>query len=60
MDGLFSPDWQIPERSPLTSAMNEGTPSLLNPSAKRCKVTVLPVPVAPAISPCRLANWGRR
>jgi len=32
----------------------------LKPSARRCSVTVLPVPVAPAISPWRLASCGNR
>jgi invasion protein IalB len=43
-----------PERSPFTSA---GTPARRRekPSARICSVTVLPVPVAPAISPWRLA-----
>src|SRR5690606_29606686 len=45
----------IPDRSPLTSAMNTGTPARAKPSASVCRVTVLPVPVAPAMSPWRLA-----
>ena len=32
----------------------------LKPSAMRCSVTVLPVPVAPAISPWRLAKRGQK
>ncbi len=38
-------------RSPLTSAIKTGTPILLNCSASTLRVTVFPVPVAPAISP---------
>jgi hypothetical protein len=40
--------------------MNTGTPMALNPSARRWSVTVLPVPVAPAMSPWRLAIFGSR
>ncbi len=57
---LSSPGCDWPARSPFTSAMNTGTPMRLKPSAMRCRVTVLPVPVAPAISPWRLANCGKR
>ncbi len=52
---LGSPGCDWPARSPFTSAMNTGTPMRLRPSAIRCSVTVLPVPVAPAINPWRLA-----
>jgi hypothetical protein len=45
----------MPVRSPLTSAINTGTPISENDSASFCRVTVLPVPVAPVISPWRLA-----
>ena len=45
------PAWLIPVRSPLTSAMNTGTPRRLKFSASVCSVIVLPVPVAPVISP---------
>ena len=45
------PVWLIPVRSPLTSAINTGTPMLEKLSASFCSVTVLPVPVAPVISP---------
>ena len=38
------------------SAAKTGTPWLENPSARICKVTVLPVPVAPVIRPCRFAS----
>ena len=57
---LSSPACDAPARSPLTSAMNTGTPMRLNASAMRCKVTVFPVPVAPAIRPWRLARAGSR
>ena len=49
----------MPARSPFTSAMNTGTPSALIRSAITCRVTVLPVPVAPVMSPCRLTSPGR-
>src|SRR5262245_61185270 len=38
------------------SAAKTHTPAFDNPSAITCKVTVLPVPVAPATRPCRLAS----
>jgi hypothetical protein len=47
-----------PERSPLTSAMNTGTPIFENRSASVCSDTVLPVPVAPVMRPCRFASAG--
>jgi len=53
------PDWLMPDKSPFTSAMNTGTPRLEKPSANVCKVTVLPVPVAPAIKPWRVAILGK-
>jgi hypothetical protein len=40
--------------------MNTGTPMALKPSARRWSVTVLPVPVAPAMRPWRLAILGGR
>src|SRR5262245_20199110 len=46
----------MPARSLLMSATNTGTPARLKPSAITRKVDVLPVPVAPAISPCRFAT----
>src|SRR6478735_304841 len=49
------PAMAMPERSPFTSARNTGTPAAEKSSARPCRVTVLPVPVAPAISPWRLA-----
>ena len=45
------PACEMPERSPFMSAMKQGTPASENVSASTCSVTVLPVPVAPAISP---------
>ena len=42
-----------PDRSPLISARNTGTPAAESCSAIMCSVTVLPVPVAPATSPWR-------
>ena len=50
-----SPGWASPERSPLTSATNDGTPAAESCSARSCSVFVLPVPVAPATRPWRLA-----
>ena len=58
--GLSPPAWLRPDRSPFTSAMNTGTPIALNCSASTCSVTVLPVPVAPAMRPWRLAICGSR
>src|SRR5204862_231400 len=49
-----------PDRSPFTSATKQGTPALDRPSMMPWIVTVLPVPVAPAISPCRLARLSTR
>ena len=57
---LPPPGWVMPERSPLMSAAKTGTPARLNASASTCRVTVLPVPVAPATRPCRLAMLGSR
>ena len=55
---LPPPILAMPERSPLMSDMNTGTPMRLNDSASDCSVTVLPVPVAPVIRPWRLAICG--
>ncbi len=49
------PGTASPDRSPLTSARNTGTPAADRPSAMPWSVFVLPVPVAPATSPCRLS-----
>ena len=54
------PACEMPVRSPLTSAMNTGTPAREKASARVCSVMVLPVPVAPVIRPCRLALSGCR
>ena len=52
--------------SPFMSAANTATPAAASCSARSCTVTVLPVPVAPAISPwrfiiaigiCTIASW---
>ena len=56
MKSLASPTSEIPDRSPLMSAANTGTPARANPSAITCNDTVLPVPVAPVTRPCRLAS----
>ena len=50
----FAPGDAMPDRSPLMSAAKTGTPALLRASAISWRVLVLPVPVAPATSPCRL------
>ena len=42
------------------SAAKTGTPAREKPSASTCSVTVLPVPVAPVTSPCRLASASVR
>ena len=42
------------------SAAKTGTPMPLKASASTCSVTVLPVPVAPATRPWRLAICGSR
>ncbi len=52
------PGLQMPVRSPLTSAMNTGTPIREKCSASTCSVIVLPVPVAPVMQPWRLASAG--
>ena len=57
---LPPPALASPDRSPLTSAMNTGTPMADRPWASACSVTVLPVPVAPVMRPWRLANPGSR
>ena len=55
-----APTWLMPDRSPFTSAQKTGTPISEKPWAMICRVTVLPVPVAPAITPCRLARFHSR
>src|SRR4051812_23440924 len=56
MKSLPSPTSEMPDRSPLISAANTGTPARAKPSAITCNDTVLPVPVAPVTRPCRLAS----
>ena len=53
---LASPTSAMPERSPLMSAANTGTPARANPSAITCSETVFPVPVAPVTRPWRFAS----
>jgi hypothetical protein len=43
----------MPDTSPFTSAVKTATPAAESCSAITCSVRVLPVPVAPATSPCR-------
>ena len=50
-----SPAAASPERSPLISATNTGTPAADSCSVISCSVLVLPVPVAPATRPCRFS-----
>ena len=57
---LGVPGWQMPDRSPFTSEQKTGTPASEKPWAMICRVTVLPVPVAPATTPWRLARLNRR
>src|SRR5205823_14463065 len=57
--GFAPPAFARPERSPFTSAMNTGTPIEEKRCARVCSVTLLPVPVAPVMSPWRLASAGR-
>ncbi len=47
----------MPDRSPLISEQKTGTPADEKLSASTCSVTVLPVPVAPVISPWRYAEF---
>ena len=48
---VASPGAARPVRSPLMSATKTGTPAFDSWPASSCRVLVLPVPVAPAISP---------
>ena len=57
---VVEPLLHIPDTSPFISARNTGTPISLNDSAITFKVTVLPVPVAPAMRPWRFAIFGKR
>src|SRR6266849_6788835 len=56
MKSLASPTSEIPDRSPLMSAANTGTPARAKPSAMTCNETVFPVPVAPVTRPWRFAS----
>ena len=56
---FVSPGSAMPARSPFTSARNTGTPIAEKVSAITFSVTVFPVPVAPAMSPCRFAIFGK-
>ena len=56
---LMSPSTAVPARSPLTSARKTGTPASEKLSAITFRVTVLPEPLAPVISPWRLAIFKR-
>src|SRR5436305_104434 len=56
MKSFASPASESPDRSPLMSAANTGTPARANPSAITCSDTVFPVPVAPVTRPCRFAS----
>ena len=49
-----SPGAATPDTSPFTSATKTGTPCAESCSAMSCSVFVLPVPVAPAMSPWRV------
>ena len=51
MKSFPEPIFASPEMSPFMSAKNTGTPKSEKDSASTFKVTVLPVPVAPAIKP---------
>ena len=48
---LRTPGMHMPDRSPLMSQRNTGTPMSEKDSAMTFMVTVLPVPVAPAMMP---------
>ena len=60
---VASPGPASPVRSPLMSATKTGMPAFEAWPARSCRVLVLPVPVAPAMSPWRLsidsAIWTR-
>ena len=60
ISSVMTPAWHMPDRSPLISARNTGTPISEKLSAMTFMVTVLPVPVAPAMRPWRLAICGSR
>ena len=50
-----SPGSAMPETSPFMSATKQGTPASDRRPARPWTVLVLPVPVAPATSPCRFS-----
>src|SRR5258708_36259904 len=56
MKSFATPTSAMPERSPLMSAANTGTPALAKPSAITCNETVFQVPVAPVTRPWRFAS----
>ena len=56
MKSLASPSSEMPDRSPLMSAANTGTPRARKAFGQTCSVTVLPVPVAPVTRPWRLPS----
>ena len=58
MSSVSFPGRHMPVRSPLTSLKKTGTPISEKDSASTFIVIVLPVPVAPAIRPWRLAMEG--
>ena len=51
-----TPGAAMPARSPFMSAANTGLPAADTCSAMSCRVLVLPVPVAPAMSPWRFMS----
>ena len=60
MPSLRTPGLTMPLRSLLMSLRKTGTPMSEKLSASTFRDTVFPVPVAPAIRPCRLAMEGSR
>ena len=57
---FISPITAVPAKSPLTSAINTGTPASEKLSAITLEVIVLPVPDAPVIRPCLFAILGSK
>ena len=51
--GLDVPGYAMPEKSPFISIITTLTPFCESCSENNCMDFVLPVPVAPAMSPCR-------
>ena len=58
--GWPSPRPQARQDRPSHPTGRPARPAAENPSARICSVTVLPVPVAPAISPCRLPYFKQQ